>query len=455
MNTKLQWIYNNAPILLQNIMVTFYNLKQNKGRYGGDYKSSKKYFKKWQYKSYEEIKKEQERRLTKFLLFTRSNSSYYQEIIPKQTSYSLKDLPKIPIMTKSELVEEYEQRKTMSEKDGYVSYTGGTTGASLKVVYKWEDIQERRAFLDFFWEQYGYKKGANTAWFSGKHIVPNNNSNVFWRKDWINNIRYYSTFHITRKNIGYYINNLNQFSPQFIVGFPSSVHQIVKLAKDQGLKFEGSVRCFFPTAEKLNSEEVAEIKEFFKCELRDQYASSEGAPFITECPKGKLHYDMLTGIIEVVDTELMPSQEGEILVTSFTTRGTPLVRYKIGDQVSFDQSGRACSCGQKTPVIEKIHGRSNDYILSPDHGKINLGNLSNCTKGIKGIIQFQIIQENRKEIIVKIKPGEKFSELQARAFKRCLQTVIGPSMTINIKNVTDIPQEKSGKFRMVKNKLIK
>ena len=35
-------------------------------------------------------------------------------------------------------------------------------------------------------------------------------------------------------------------------------------------------------------------------------------------------------------------------------------------------------------------------------GKINLGNISNTTKGVKGIIQFQVIQNTVKSILIKI-----------------------------------------------------
>lgn len=435
-------------------MVTLYNLKQNRGRYGGTYETSKDYFKQWKYKSLEEIQKEQERRLTSFFKYIRSYSEHYQYVIPEKSVYTLNDLANLPIMTKNDIVDNYDKLKTISDKKGLLSYTGGTTGASLKVVYKWEDMQERRAFLDYFWEQYGYKKGARTAWFSGKHIIPDGNSNVLWRKDWVNNIRYYSTFHIAEKNIKYYIENINKFQPQFMVGFPSSVHQIVKSAKEKGLKHTGNVKCFFPTAEALIPGEVAEIKEFFGCEVRDQYASSEGAPFITECPEGNLHYDMLTGIIEVVDKNLKPNQEGEILVTSFTTKGTPLIRYKIGDHIKLSHSNEQCSCGQETPIVVEIQGRANDYILSPDRGKVNLGNLSNCTKGVKGILQFQVIQNTLSDIEVLIVSGDEFSVKQHKLFEKSLRQTLGPSINVEFKNVSSIPREKSGKFRIVKNEIV-
>lgn len=434
-------------------MVTLYNHKNNTKRYAGVYNIRKEYFNAWKFKSLEDIAQEQANRLTHFLKYVRSNSKYYSHIIPEKNTYKVEDLKDFPTLTKSQLIEEFEKRTTISAEQGLVSYTGGTTGASLKVIFHWEDVQERKAFLDLFWEEYGYNRGDKIAWFSGKHIVPSDVTNIFWRKDLLNNIHYYSTFHITESNIKFYINNLNKIKPQFLVGFPSSVLQIVKLAREKGYRYEGKVKCFFPTAEAINSRESAEIMDFFGCDVKDQYASSEGAPFIVECPEGNLHYEMLTGIIEVIDENQGSSREGEILVTSFSTRGTPLIRYRIGDRVKLKDTRTVCPCGRSTPIVDKIFGRANDYITSAEHGKVYLGNLSNCTKGIPGIIQFQIVQDLLNEVQVQVVAGQKFDKTAESTFKKNLQSAMGPSMKININIVDSIPLESSGKFRLVKNQI--
>ena len=49
--------------------------------------------------------------------------------------------------------------------------TGGTTGSSLKVTYRHDDLQDRFAVLDNFRAQFGYELGKKCAWFSGKVIV--------------------------------------------------------------------------------------------------------------------------------------------------------------------------------------------------------------------------------------------------------------------------------------------
>ncbi|MCY1690886.1 hypothetical protein OVA29_09590 [Exiguobacterium sp. SL14] len=80
------------------------------------------------------------------------------------------------------------------------------------------------------------------------------------------------------------------------------------------------------------------IEDVFHGPVFDQYASSEGAPIVSECRFGQKHLHHEMGIIEL-------DVDGEILVTSFDTHGTPLIRYRVGDRMTLSQ--RTCSCGHR------------------------------------------------------------------------------------------------------------
>lgn len=195
------------------------------------------------------------------------------------------------------------------------------------------------------------------------------------------------------------------------------------------------------------------IGKIMGCKLVEQYASSEGAPFILECEAGNMHIHPLTGIFEVVDENMQPAQEGEVLVTSFTTEGTPLIRYRIGDRIKLAAQDKQCLCGSCFPLVEKIEGRSTDYIQSPTHGKVNLGNISNSTKNIAGIIQFQVIQKELERVNVLVVGGPAFVAKEQSKFKKNLAERFGSQLEIHLQVVNEIPKEKSGKFRFVKNSL--
>lgn len=436
------------PVWVQNLAITFYNTWLYKKRHRGAYKIYREYYRNSDFAGEVELAQEKDRRLAECIASAVQHSKYYSRT-------GLVPLDQFPVLEKETLLSRLLEIATVDESTGEVSLTGGTTGASLKVLYTHEDIQERNAMLDHFRAKFGYKLGKRTAWFSGKDLARPKDleKGICYRDDWINHIRYFSTFHITDRYFDAYWRSLTDFAPEYLVGFPSSVYDICVMAKERGRSFKGVVKAFFPTAETVLPQHRAVIGEVLGCPLIDQYASSEGAPFILECENGRLHIHPLTGIFEVVDENLQPAQEGEILVTSFSTRGTPLIRYRIGDRIKLAPEDERCICGSHFPLVEFIDGRSSDFIWSPENGKVNLGNISNCTKDAPGIICFQVVQKQESAVYVKLVKGRGFTERDEASFIQALEARLGKEMGIHLEYVDEIPREKSGKFRIVKNLL--
>ena len=438
-----------SPHFIQNLAVTLFNVYQYKVRHGGSYSDFREYYQRADSFSERELELEVSKKKNEFFAYVVNHSEWYKDA-------KLEDLKQVKVLKKEDVINNLNKIKTIAEPDGIVSLTGGTTGASMKVIYTKKDIQERFAILDHFRAQHGYELGKKTAWFSGKNLVTQKDieNSICSHYDFINKIRFYSTFLINEKNFDVYWKSLNEFQPEFLVGFPSSVFEICQIAKAKGLKYTGKAKVFFPTAETVLAEHRKIITEVLGCKLVDQYASSEGAPFILECSAGNLHIHPLTGIFEVVDEDLNPTLSGQMLVTSFTTHGTPLIRYRIGDSITLENPSKQCSCGSIFPLVERIEGRTNDYILSPTHGKVNLGNLSNSTKDTKGIVCFQLIQKKIDHIQVYIVVNKEFNSVQESYFISALRERIGNTIQLDINYVDRIEKEKSGKFRIVKNLLV-
>lgn len=435
-----------SPYLVQNTAVTLFNVYQYKIRHGGHYTYFREFYRKVDYLNEQDLNNEILKKKEDFFTYVLSKSEWYK-------CQDFKGFEQVRPLEKIDVINNLDKIKTISESEGIVSLTGGTTGASMKVIYTKKDMQERFAILDHFRAQHGYELGKKTAWFSGKNLITQKDIDrgICSHYDFVNKIRFYSTFLINEKNFDVYWKSLNEFQPEFLVGFPSSVFEICQIARDRGLKYKGKVKVFFPTAETVLPEHREVISEILGCKLVDQYASSEGAPFILECSKGHLHIHPLTGIFEVVDEDLNPAQSGQMLVTSFTTHGTPLIRYRIGDSITLADNSKKCNCGSIFPLVERIEGRTNDYILSPTHGKVNLGNISNSTKDTKGIVCFQLIQDKIDHLEVKIIVSKSFDKKQELNFISSLRERIGNEIELDIRYVEAIEKEKSGKFRIVKN----
>lgn len=433
---------------MQSLIITIYNSKQYRVRHKGDYDKLFNFYANAWHMPKEEWAAAQENRLQRFLDFATKESFWYKD-------FKGRKLSSFPVLEKEDLLAHLDRIKTVEKNKAITSFTGGTTGASMKVLYTKANIQERFAILDSFRKKHGYSIGDKVAWFSGKNIATQRDVDAgkCFRDDYVNNIRFFSTFHINDRNFQTYWSALQSYSPDFIVGFPSSVYDICDIAYKRGLRLQRAVKVFFPTAEVVLPHYRKVIGAVLGCSLVDQYASSEGAPFILECEKGNLHIHPLTGVFEVVDENLRPSKEGELLVTSFTTYGTPLIRYRIGDRVCLENSDFQCSCGSSFPVVKRIEGRSNDYVYSPENGRINLGNISNSTKDVNGIVCFQIEQRVFDEVQVYIVTSDAYDEVANNKFLSALRERLGSKMKIYLHKVEEIPREKSGKFRIVKSYL--
>lgn len=442
-------LFNLAPLPMQNLAITLFNSYLYKVRHGGHYRKHRKYYSEVDSMDKYQLEEECRAKRLSFFNYTKTHSKWYQK-------YDFTDLSSLPILEKIDIINHLDKIKTISEKQGKISLTGGTTGASMKVIYIKGDIQERFAILDTFRAKYGYKLGKKTAWFSGKNLISESDlrKGVCSHYDFINKIRFYSTFHINQNSFDVYWKSLNEFKPEFIVGFPSSVYEICEIADSKGLRLNHKVKVFFPTAETVLPRHRKVIGRVLGCKLVDQYASSEGAPFILECTKGNLHIHPLTGIFEVVNEDMQPVEEGELLVTSFTTHGTPLIRYRVGDRIKLAPPNKKCDCGSFFPLVDKIEGRSTDYVLSPTHGKVNLGNISNSTKDVIGIIQFQVIQQELNHVKVLVVATTDFTLAEKNKFKTSLTERFGTQIAIDLQVVDEIAKEKSGKFRLVKNLII-
>ena len=103
--------------------------------------------------------------------------------------------------------------------------------------------------------------------------------------------------------------------------------------------------------------------------------------------------------------------------------------------------------------MERIEGRNLDFIYSPENGRVNQGNLSNCTKNVSGIKSFQLIQRAINEVTVTVAATEEFDGQEEMTLLGDLRERLGDKMTIDIHRMSEFPREASGKFRFVKNHL--
>lgn len=449
----LENIYENSPIFFQNIMTSVKGYQNSKKRFGREYYEYKKFLKEFDEWTIEKKLEYQTNELSKFIKFARDNSEFYRTLYSKidvNSINSIEDLKKLPIVNKETIRENIKDIITIEKGKGIENHTGGTTGKSLIVLCTLRDNMRNMAFLDNYRERVGFiNRKMKRATFNGKHIVPPKQKKpIFWRYNASGKQMIFSSFHISERNIGFYVKKLNEFKPQAIDGFLSSMCDIASYIERHNIKLEFQPIAIFPTSEMLTDESRNLLERTFSCKVYNQYGSSEGAPVLNECSSQSLHMEMASGIFEHVE-----EGKEEILVTGFTTYGTPLIRYRIGDSMSFTKEAEKCNCGIESPLVKKIEGRSNDFLYTAEGGKIHGGNISNIFKNIpNAIIRAQVVQDKIGEvtILLEIDKTNFIPEYNQKIRSEFIQK-FGVSTKLNIEHVADITREKSGKFRIVKN----
>lgn len=451
-------VYDNSPIRIQNFLMRLESYRLNKKRYGSVYSD---YLTELENKDYTDLKRareNQQQEMKKLIAHAVSNSKFYREFykhVDLESIQTINDLKKLPVLEKETVRERSQDIYTVPEEHAIPSNTSGTSGIPLRVLYTKEDVQKRMAHLDFFKKQHGVTHlEMKRASFSGTHFIPKRQkARVYWRDNKGIKQRLYSSYYCHEDTARDFAENLNIYKPDFLDGIPSAIYQVAKWINANNYPLTYQPIAIFATGETVYPYYRQEIEKAFGCPMRNQYSSSEGAPFIAECTNGKLHYNLDTGIIEITEKK-------EMLVTCFNTYGTPLIRYNIGDWVEMETetAGQVCGCGSAYPIVKEIHGRTSDYLISKSGRKFTAYFMSIVNeKFVNKIQKMQFIQKERDTIIALLEVGENAGEIEdaVAAVKDELVYMLGEDIKIDLQIVRKIPVNDNGKYRLVINELTK
>ncbi|MBX2921244.1 MAG: phenylacetate--CoA ligase family protein [Chitinophagaceae bacterium] len=456
-------IYSNSPYFIKRLLVNFQGYKNAKGRYGKLFDSYFELFKSLWTKSGEELEEYRSGELKKLLLECYRYSEWYKKKF-EALSVSEADINDDPfkVLYQLPLLEKQERRQfaesIRNNNPGRptvaVGFTSGTSGSPTINYLDKESVNLSFALWKRFHWAIGLPLNPRTARFSGRIIVhPKAAKPPFWVYNYFEKQIYFSTYHLTEQNMGSYVKKLNSFKPVLIDGYPSAIYVLAEFINKNKLSLNFKPTAIATTAETLHDYQRASMEKAFGCKVYNQYASSEGGAFITECKEGKLHVNTDTGIFEFLNLNNEPAAPGEIaqlVMTSFRNFKTPLLRYRIGDTVLLPEKQISCNCGCKMPIIEKITGREDDILWTKQKGYV--GRMDTAYKGLEGIVKSQLIQESPDSLIVNNVVDEKYSTEYETKLIANLKNRLGDDIRITINLMNDIPLSANGKFTAVKRK---
>lgn len=439
---KLLNVYYKSPIMFQNLFTSLYGYKLKRERYNHLYhKYLGDYINHW-------VSGEHE--LIKLLQHLSANINFYKEIeINSENPYST--FMSLPFTVKDDLRSELTDRSCFNGTLRQ-NRTSGTTGENLIVHNSEYDRAKRMAYLDYIKLLHGVEPFRKRASFTGKEISQVNNKNVIWRYNFPINQVLYATYQFNNQNMKYVFANIKKQKPVSLDGYPSAIHNVAKYIIKNNESVDWDVKAVFPTAEVLAPHVKKDIERAFHTTVVDQYASSEGAPFIYTDTEGKYTIGHETGIFEFfkVDGSIY-----EMVVTSFLNYATPIIRYKIGDQAELNSDKDYLNSLTDDIEIKRIIGRKCDYLVGSNNNKITDVNISWIIDGLEEkVIQFQLIQKAKNKFHMNLAVEENFDkERDLKEIEERLHRKFGSLSHFDFIFTADIPRDKNGKVRFIINEM--
>jgi phenylacetate-CoA ligase len=414
-----------------------------------------------QWKSYEELKEEQEKQLRVMINFAYKNVPYYHKLfydlkLSPDDVKKVEDLEKLPILTKDIIKQNWEDFKpvNLNKLKYYEAATGGSTGTPFKYrLYKFDRFLAG-ALLYRGWGYAGYELGDKMVFLAGASLDIGKKSYVTKRVHEIaRTIKKLSSFDMGEKEMKQYVSIINSFKPKFLRGYASSIFSFAKWTEENGIEIHQPL-AVFTTAEKLYPNMREKIKEVFNCDVYDGYGLNDGGVTANECSEHcGLHIDTERSIMEVVDKDgnKLENGEGEILATSLYNYAMPFIRYDTGDLgYNIDD---VCGCGRGYKLLKELVGRSVDVFVTPEgknvHGWFFLYIFWEYCKGIN---EYQVVQEKLDKIVIKIVPEDDFDEKQLDKIREIIRKK-SEGWNVEFKFVDQIKRTGAGKYKFIINEM--
>ncbi len=278
---------------------------------------------------------------------------------------SVDDIHKIPFTTKAELRDVYPYGMLASDKSEIIEVhmSSGTTGTPVVGAYTKNDIDVWKEAVSrcltmagatkdsTIHNGYGY--GLFTGGFGIHHGAQNMGAVVI---------------PVSGGNTKKQLQILKDFKPDIITCTPSYALYLAESAKEAGILDEIALKVGIFGAEPWSEGMRRDIEAKLNLKAVDIYGLTEiiGPGVACEC----LEQDMLHIVDdhfypEIIDSDtgdVLPiGEKGELVFTTLTRNGTPILRYRTKDITYLEQ--KPCKCGRTSTRMHRLMGRADDMLI--------------------------------------------------------------------------------------------
>lgn len=212
-------------------------------------------------------------------------------------------------------------------------------------------------------------------------------------------------------------------------------------------------KLIFSDSELLTPDMRDNIENAFRNKVIDIYGTYETDNIAYECSSHNgYHIAVDSVIMEFIKQgkPVKPYEEGEIVVTVLNNFAMPFIRYNLHDIGSYSE--KHCSCSRTFPLLNKIDGRANDYMVTEDGRKLSFFNIAYFDKLAPNVREYQIVQEDFNRFNIFIVPGHGYQNHGENVIMPAIKKFF-PDGDIKVNVVPKIDREQSGKFKAFKSKV--
>ena len=410
----------------------------------------------WPQKNLEELRLQ---RLKQLIHCAYEHTPYWRnlmdarEIKPNAIS-SINDLSRFPLLEKDTL---RRQREDMVWRDAGKRIQLVRTSGSTNEALEFYTSSIREAHINAArmrgHEWIGIRRGEKEMYYWGSPVELSKQDRLKQIRDWLVNDGLTNGFELTPDRVKKYFRHWLKWRPKCLFGYPSTFVLTVGMCEILGLDLkklrDRGLKIIATTSEMLSDIDRKTVADAFGVPVYDSFGLREGGLVGHECEHQTMHAVDEQVILETIHPEtLEPSEgKGELVVTNIVGNAFPIIRYRTGDIVTL--SKEECSCGRSLSHLEISGGRAVEFVVTKA-GKWVVGySFIYIARSIKGIVKFQVVQEEIGEITIRLVVDNQFptngtEQVKAKAAQR-----LGGEDRIEVEIVEDIRPAPSGKYRPV------
>jgi len=404
-----------------------------------------------QWSSRAEVEELQLRRLQEMIRHAFSSCSFYQRLWGSPpTIQDLSDLRSLPIVRKRDIRDAGDSLLSNEFSRGQLveTKTGGSTGTSLKLYFDvhCQEYRNAAAMRSDRWA--GWRAGMWTGGLWGTPPVPRTLKERI-RNQLHDRLLFLDTMNLTPDTMRGFAQTMQERDVEALFGHAHSLFVFARFLEEQEIR-PPQVKAIIATSMMLLASERAVIERVFRCPVSNRYGCEETGLIASQCEAHRgLHVNSEHLIVEILRADgspASPGEEGEIVLTDLVNRGMPLVRYAIEDVATWASS--ECGCGRHSPVIDRLVGRTADFLRRRDGSLVaGVSLVEKTLTAIRGVSQLQIVQNSMTQFELNVVPDSEFSQATIDALCGVIRDVFGADIQVTTNTLGALPQERNSKYR--------